>query len=128
MDFFSTISPDGDPIFLASLPNERGGRTHHEFACNEEHVQKFLAAYDRPGRALYFTVAHLSALPEGEPLVGVSGSWRCKENVQTVSWIWAEVDCKDHPELTPEEIRRRIDAIPLKPTMIVSSGHGFHLY
>lgn len=118
MGLFDTLSPEGSPIYLANLPNVRGkGRVHHEYAHSEEELQRFLSVYDKPGRALYFTVAKLK-----------DGTSRSKENVESVSRIWTEVDFKDHPSLTPEEIRNRIEAMPHPPTTIVASGHGFHLY
>jgi hypothetical protein len=64
-----------------------------------------------------------------ESLIGVPGSWRCKANVVDTHSIWAEVDFKDHPDIPPEEIRRRVmeEARP-KPSAVVSSGHGVHVY
>ena len=56
-----------------------------------------IAARDKPGPALYYTVAHLA-----------EGGWRSKENVVASHWVWAEVDFKDHPSVSPEEILRRI--------------------
>jgi RecA-family ATPase len=115
---FATLRPEGHPIYLASLPNERGkGQVYHEYARNEADLRRFISNYDRPGRALYLTVAHLK-----------DGTSRRKENVQSVSWVWAEVDFKDHPEIPPEEIRKRIEAMPYPPTIVVASGHGFHCY
>jgi len=116
---FDTLSPDGTPIYLSNLPNKRGRgqRTWHQYVHNEAELQKFIANYDRPGRALYFTVARLKA-----------GTARCKENVEATHWAFAEVDFKDHPDIAPEEIRRRIEAMPFPATLVVMSGHGLHLY
>jgi hypothetical protein len=117
-DIFATLSPEGYPLYLANFPNVRGeGRPYHEYVRNETELQHFIAANDRVGRALYFTVA---ALKTGAP--------RSKENVELVCWVWAEVDFKDHPTLTSDEIRRRIETSFYPPTIIIASGHGFHCY
>ena len=119
MTLFDTLRPDGSPIFLANLPvvRGRGQRPYHQYAHNEAELLHFIARYDRPGRSLYFTVATLK-----------EGTTRSKETVQSACWVWAEVDFKDHPGVPPEEILRRIQAAPLPPTLIVASGHGYHLY
>jgi hypothetical protein len=105
-DLFETLSPEGHPLYLANLPNTQGGGLiGHEYVRNEAELQRFIASYDQPGRALYFTVARLK-----------DGATRSKDNVQSVSWVWAEIDFKDHPEISPEEIRRRVEAAPYPPT------------
>jgi hypothetical protein len=97
MDTFGILSPDGHPLFVADLPNERGsGNPHHQYVRSEQELQRFIAARDKPGRALYYTVAHLA-----------EGGWRSKENVVASHWVWAEVDFKDHPSVSPEDILRR---------------------
>ena len=118
MDTFSMLSPDGHAIEVWSLPNvQGGGSTHRERVHNNVELEKFIARYDHPGRALYHTVAKLK-----------DGMTRSKEAVETVCFIWADIDFKDHPDVLPEEIRRRVEAIPTKPTLVVFSGHGLHLY
>ena len=111
MDTFGILSPDGHPLFVADLPNERGsGNPHHQYVRSEQELQRFIAARDKPGRALYYTVAHLA-----------EGGWRSKENVVASHWVWAEVDFKDHPGVSPEEILRRINAAPRRPNLITFS-------
>jgi RecA-family ATPase len=115
---FDILSPDGHPLFVADLPNERGdGAPHHQYVRNEQELQRFIAARDKPGRALYYTVAHLA-----------EGGWRSKENVVASHWVWTEVDFKDHADITPKEILRRIHASPRRPNLIVFSGHGYHVF
>ena len=112
MSTFDILSPGGQPIFLARLPNERGGgKPYHQYVSNEAELQKFIAEHDRDGFALYRAAAILK-----------NGEWRKKENVQAVRYIWAEVDLKDHPELSREEIRQRLDTIPLRPTLRAHLG------
>jgi hypothetical protein len=115
--FFDTISPDGHAVEVCSLPNKPGGITHRERVTSGTELDKFIAGYDHPGRALYFTVAKLR-----------DGMTRSRDAVEAVYFLWAEVDFKDHPDIAPEEIRRRLDAMPMRATFTVFSGHGFHVY
>jgi RecA-family ATPase len=117
MDTFNILSPDGHPLFVADLPNEQGsGKPHHEYVGSEQELQRFIAAHDKRGRALYFTVAHLA-----------EGMRRSKEIVAS-HWVWAEVDFKDHPNVSSEEILRRINTAPRQPNLIAFSGHGYHVF
>jgi RecA-family ATPase len=114
---FETLSPEGWPIFLSNLPNVRGkGRPVHHYVHNETELQQFIARYDKPGRALYYTVTKLRR-----------GTARCKENVEASHWVFTELDFKDHSTIAPEEIRNRVETSPYPPTLIVASGHGLHL-
>jgi hypothetical protein len=126
LTLFSTLSPDGQPMFLASLSNVQGGRVHHEFIRSEEELQRFLKEYDHPGRALYRTVAQLRE--EEEAFHQARNSWRRKDNVADTVWIWGEVDFKDHPDIEPDEIAQRLLAMEPAATKIVHSGHGLHAY
>jgi hypothetical protein len=121
MNIFEILSAGGDPKFLASLPNEggTGKKPYHQYVRNEEELQKFIAERDKPGWAIYHTVAILQ-----------NGTWRNQENVRATLFVWGEVDFKDHPDIPPEEITRRLGNIPahVKPTFYVFSGHGIHPY
>ena len=58
---WAVLSPDRHPLFVADLPNEKGGgNPHHQYVRSEQELQRFIAARDKPGRALYYTVAHLA--------------------------------------------------------------------
>src|SRR6266545_7910174 len=115
---FDFLSPGGQPIFVCRLPNERGqGKIISRYVKSETELKGFISAYDEPGYALYHAAAILK-----------EGSWRNKENVNATRKIWAEIDFKQHPDLSAEEIRRRIEMIPIPPTGVIFSGHGYHLY
>lgn len=48
-----------------------------------------------------------------------------KENVVNIPYVWADVDFKS----TPRDIaKEHLGKFPFKPSLIVSSGGGFHLY
>src|SRR5262249_5136148 len=115
---FEVLSPDGSPIFVACLPNERGGgKPWHQYVHDVVQLEKFIATYDKPGFALYHTVAILQ-----------NGAWRKQENVRATLYVWGDLDFKDHPDIPREEIVRRLNTIPLRPTFFVNSGHGIHCY
>jgi AAA domain len=118
MNTFDFLSPGGQPVFVTRLPNERGkGKPVHRYIHNETELQGFISTHDEPGYALYHAVAILK-----------EGAWRNKQNVEATRYIWTEVDFKDHPDFSAEEIRCRIETIPLRPTAVIFSGHGYHLY
>jgi hypothetical protein len=95
---FEFLSPGGQPVFVCRLPNERGkGRPVHRWVRNETELQRFVSTHDEPGYALYHAVAILE-----------ENSWRNKQNVRATRYIWTEIDFKDHPDFSAEEIRRRI--------------------
>ena len=55
------------------------------------------------------------------------GSDGSKAGVFEVSALWADMDWKDLVG-GKAEADRRIKNFPLRPSIIVSSGHGYHLY
>jgi RecA-family ATPase len=115
---FEILSPGGTPLLLASFPNKKeGGPIAHVYVRNDDELRKALETYDHPGRAVYFTVAQLK-----------EGADRRKENVLATFFVWAEVDFKDHPDFSPDEIKQRIMASPMPPTYIFHSGNGYHCY
>ena len=50
-----------------------------------------------------------------------------KNGVSRITHLWADVDWKDFPR-GQAEADEAIRSFPLKPSIIVSSGHGYHLY
>src|SRR5262245_3268716 len=50
-----------------------------------------------------------------------------KNGVSRITHLWADVDWKDFPR-GQAEADEAIRSFPLKPSVIVSSGHGYHLY
>jgi hypothetical protein len=118
-NLFATLSPAGTRILVASLPNPKmNGIKLHFSIHSEAELQTFIARHDVPGRALYFTVATLRD----------DVNRRLKVNVASSHWLWAEIDFHGHPDIAPEEMLRRLQAIPHPPTMIIASGHGYHAY
>ena len=50
-----------------------------------------------------------------------------KNGVSRITHLWADIDWKDFPR-RQAEADEAIRKFPLKPSIIVSSGHGYHLY
>ncbi len=48
-----------------------------------------------------------------------------KENVVSIPCVWADIDFKDTPE---DKFNKKLKAFPFKPTIIIRSGNGLHLY
>jgi len=117
--FYDTIA-DGHPIFVTAIPNARGSDVpiRWTFVKNADEADRFIARHDVPGKAIYFAAARLK---EG-------AQSRSTETVRETLWLWADVDFKHHPDLTPEEITQRVMQMRNPPTIIINSGHGRHLY
>lgn len=53
------------------------------------------------------------------------GKGGTKENVVSISCGWADIDFKNTPE---DKFNKKLKAFPFKPTIIIRSGNGVHLY
>jgi AAA domain len=119
-DFFDIVS-DGSPVFVTCLPNERGDPNipiRWTRARSASELEQFIAKHDRPGAALYFAVAQLQDDAET----------RSTDTVKRTRFIWADIDFKDHPNTSPEEISQRLANTPSPPTWVCRSGHGLQLF
>lgn len=47
-------------------------------------------------------------------------------NCSTVRALWADIDFKDFP--SPEAAKLQLDAFPMRPSVVVNSGGGLHVY
>ncbi len=56
---------------------------------------------------------------------GIAGT---KENIVSISCLWAEIDSKHFPDASEARVQEIIDKFPFKPTIVVNSGGGYHLY
>jgi P4 family phage/plasmid primase-like protien len=108
------------PVYLSSLANgenkegEAGER--HVLTRDGGEVQEFVCRWDRPRRGLFFCVSALQA-----------GAKRRKADVAEIVVLHADIDFKGI-DLTRAEIEARIRQLRLPPSIVVSSGHGLHLY
>src|SRR5262245_15919609 len=109
----------GHSLFITSLPDTKGGGfTKAAVVRSAAEADLFVKAYDRPTQSTYYSVGHLR---EG-------AAERRKETVAEISCVWADIDFKQHPDLSPEEIDRRLGQCHMPPTRIVHSVGARHVY
>jgi hypothetical protein len=106
-------------LWLSNLPNTPGGKPGERRLLTRDiaDIRTFVARHDQPGRATYFCASPIRA---GE-------TWRNKHTVGELALLHADLDCKSIVE-DPDAIRRVLAQLPLQPTAIVYSGHGYHVY
>lgn len=71
----------------------------------------------------------------GTSSVALPGFRRCKaEEISGIPGVWLDIDIldpahkKSHLPETPEKAQEIINAFPLKPTIVVHSGHGYQIW
>jgi hypothetical protein len=108
--------------YIASFPNIPGtGRVRELFygdnPAGMEEAQTFARREDRPGYSVFDAVN----------LYRDDAARRNAETVAALICVHADIDLKDLTE-GRDLVRQRILALPRTPTVVVDSGHGFHLY
>jgi hypothetical protein len=115
--YFDWLS-GGRPVFLSTVPNpgmETVGYVRDRLAHTPEEAEAFLAAHSgKPTQAVY---AAMCRLRNGE-------TSRSADTVEIAFCIWADVDFKDHPDVDPNDIIKRLQENPLQPTWLNHTGHG----
>jgi hypothetical protein len=108
------------PVYFCSLPNDKSDPNEsgerHIATRDIEEATAFIIKWDRPGRGLFFCTSTIKP-----------GMVRNKENVAELCGLWADIDFKDVIH-DPDTILRRVKALRLPPSIIVSSGHGYHCW
>lgn len=112
-------------VFVSSLPNVRGDHPGEKSALTRDTatIAAHLARWDRQGRGYFFCVG---TVPEGT-MAPAGESVRRKTNIAENVFLHADVDAKGIA-IDLAEARRRIEALPLPPSIIVNSGNGLHVY
>ena len=117
---------EGD-VYVCSLPNERGmpGQPGEKYLRSRDmgEIAGFCTKWDRPGRGLFFCVGTLR--PDAVPTE--KGSYRTKDNVSEMHVVHSDIDLKDIT-IPLGEVVVRLRHLPLRPSIIVMSGHGVHAY
>src|SRR5260221_669706 len=108
------------PVCVTSLANERSASKQFPpraiYARNPSDISDFIKKFDVPGRACYFCV---STVLEGET--------RNKKNLAEHFCLHTDLDFKDI-DADLHKIKGVIEQLQLKPSAVVWSGHGVHLY
>jgi P4 family phage/plasmid primase-like protien len=112
-------SSTADPVFVCSLPNEKGSGPGERFVTtrNPDDIAGFARKWDRAGRGLFFCVSTLKP----------NARCRSKKTVSELNCLFADIDFKD-TEATPEQVRKVIDNLMCPPAVANASGHGLHLF
>jgi hypothetical protein len=120
LDFIKTVFgvTTEQPVFVCSLDNERNGSPpESRLTRDEPSIKNFVETKDRPGRGLFYCVGTLA---EGSKS-------RSKETVAETVGLHVDVDLKDVDD-TKGDVERKLKTLAHPPSIIVSSGHGFHCY
>ena len=119
---FRTFGPEGDDEVAKKLRREanrlRDFVPVKKGVCDEKRIQRFLDGCEKAKLGAFFGVA----LRSQESLKSRKGD---AAHCQTLSALFCDADFK---HLGEDETRRRINACPLPPTIIVESGAGLHVY
>ena len=111
----------GDPItqgliYFSSLANDRGAGGEIRLATRDpDQLKMFLVKHDRAGRGVFVCA-------------GTVNGKRNKDNIQESIGAFTDIDFKDHPGVPAADIRAAIDKAKLKPSIVVSTGHGYHVW
>jgi len=108
------------PVFLCSLANEENDPAEpaerHIATRDHAEVGAFINKWDRAKRGVFFCVSTIKANQK-----------RNKDGVAEICFLHADIDFKDVID-DPDTILRRLKTLPLPPSLIVSSGNGYHIY
>jgi Protein of unknown function (DUF3987)/RepB DNA-primase N-terminal domain len=106
-------------VCLATYANDRSqsGRfpPHEIYTRDPKAVDRFLKRYDTPGRAVYFCVST------------IAGKKREKSSVAEITCLHCDLDFKNI-NARRQEIDAVLARLPLRPSIVVASGHGLHCY
>jgi hypothetical protein len=109
------------PVFVTSLANDRSATRRipprQVVTRDPECVEAFGVKWDQPERALYFCVATLRP--------GITR--RAKENLCELVCLHCDLDFKGI-DATRKEVEAALKRLPLRPHLLVFSGHGLHAY
>lgn len=109
------------PVFVCSLPNERGeGPPERPIATREwPRIDEHLRRWDKPGRAFYFCV---NPLAPGQAA-------RSKATIGEIVAVKADIDAKHLlAGVDRTAVIAALRSTEFLPTAIVASGHGIHAY
>jgi P4 family phage/plasmid primase-like protien len=130
VEFVTSVFGPGTaaPVFVTSLPNgdakDREPGEKYVMTRDTALIEKHVAKWDRPDRAIYFCVGTIKADAQPDR---PGGSPRNKANVAEITSIHADVDLKSVLQ-SADEILAAVRALPLPPSVIIHSGNGLHLY
>lgn len=133
-DFLDAVLPEGNHyIGYTDGTLNRGGRPVIKCSAFNEGLQGVTIAQSRAARHegadIYFALAAFKEAKVYDAERGFMKSHRVQENVESLKAIWLDVDFKmyESPKACGDDIARFLQDFP-KPTFLVNSGGGLHLY
>lgn len=118
-DVFGPVSEGS--VYVASLPNDDAPSDEpgeRRVMCRDgETIDRFCKKWDRAHRGLYMCV---STIQPNAPT-------RSKQTAAEIILLHGDVDLKDL-DITLEEVIARLQALYIRPSIIVRSGNGVHAY
>lgn len=126
-DFLAAFFGAGStaPVFVTSLPNERGDGPERPYLGRDRlSIDGHVAKWDRPGRGAFFCVA---ALRPGAQPPAPGKSVRCKANVAEIVCCHGDIDLKS-VTIGREALIAALLSLEMPPSLIVWSGRGVHCY
>jgi DNA polymerase I-like protein with 3'-5' exonuclease and polymerase domains len=109
------------PVFVAALANNKEEKRKYpprdDVSRNIAALEGFVAKWDVPGRAIYYCVSTIKP--------GLRR--RAKDNLAELTGLHIDIDFKT-ATAAPDGILSVLDKLPLPPTIVNHSGHGFHCY
>ena len=119
IDFVRLLFRDTEhPVYFSSLANDRDepGQPGERNVCTRDpdNVARFVEKWDRRGRGLFYCVAT------------IEGGTRNKDAAREIAFLWADIDYKGVD--AAQDVSEGLARLRFPPSLIVSSGHGAHLY
>lgn len=127
MSFYRLIKPDWakpklengqpNPKFIREIPDSKN--THE--GCN--FTPEFLQQKNQEGYNIYFFPNHPSQDVYASGVVSLAG-----KHIDVFNFVFVDMDLKDKVYGSKEEFLDKVNKFPIKPTMVVNSGNGIHVY
>lgn len=126
MGFFRLIKPDWakphlangekNPLFVEEIPGP-------DVLEGYNYSNEYLTEKNNQGYNLYFFPNHPSKDVYAEGTKHLNG-----KTIDVFNFVFVDMDLKDKVYATKEDFIKKVAQFPLKPTMVVNSGNGVHVY
>ena len=136
IEFLKTWFEPGDLVNITAIRAEKSG-TGKDLNSQTEEVEELIAVISSDPDALRNVVRTPGDGIEWNVYVGVCTSKTRprsmfrrggKENIAIIPGYWADIDCKAGGFEDTDSALEWVNSLPVKPSMIVSSGTGLHVY
>lgn len=128
--FLDVVLPEGNHyIGYTDGTLNKAGRPLIKCSVFETGLQGVTVAKQKGDTDIYFALASFKQAKIYDEAKGYQKSYRKEENVDKLKALWLDIDTKNYEskKACVEDIGRFLTDLP-KPTFIVDSGGGFHLY